>query len=463
MTDTENRKVFIFGLDCATPQLVFDAYLPELPNFRRLMEQGMYGEMKSTIPPITTPAWMCMMSGKSPGTLGIYGFRNRKDHMSDKLFFASSKSVKEPLVWDILGGAGRRTVMVGVPQTYPPKPVNGLLVSSFLAPGKDSNYTYPADLKREIDEVAPGYMLDVEGFRTDDKARLLRQIHEMTDERHRLVRHFLKNKPWDFFMMVEMGVDRIHHGFWRFCIPDHPEYVPGNEFDNAMLDYYKKLDANLGEYLDIVGDDTTVMVVSDHGAKTMFGGVCINEWLIREGYLKVAGKPDGVVRPDRCEFDWSGTRAWGEGGYYGRLFINVEGREPNGIVPQPEYDGLRNELIEKLTAITDEKGRNIGTRVFRPEDVYPEVRNVAPDLIVYFGDLAWRSVGSIGLDRVITYENDTGPDDANHAQHGIFIMRDARAGARGRVEGTDILDVAPTILKVMGLDVPGDMQGGPVF
>jgi predicted AlkP superfamily phosphohydrolase/phosphomutase len=462
MAETKNKKVLVVGWDCATPQLVFGEYLSELPNVRRLMDAGAHGEMKSTIPPITTPAWMCMMSSKTPGELGIYGFRNRKDHTSDKLFIANSRAVNEPLVWDILGARGKKSIAVGVPQTYPPKPINGLVVSCFLAPDTNSEYTYPAELKKEIERVVPGYMLDVEGFRTDDKERLLRQIHEMTDKRHELVKYFLKNKPWDFFMMVEMGPDRMHHGFWRFCMKDSPNFTPGTQFECAMLEYYKKLDRNLGEYLDIVGDDVAVFLVSDHGAKTMIGGVCINEWLMKEGYLVIKSKPDGVVKPEKCEFDWSRTKAWGDGGYYGRLFINVKGREPNGIVPKEEYENFRNELIGKLEAIADKDGNNIGTRAHRPEDVYPVIRNVAPDLIVYFGDLAWRSVGSIGSGKSLTYENDTGPDDANHAQYGIFAMRVPGAAPRGRIDGIDIKDVAPTILKLMDAPVPGDMRGKPL-
>ncbi len=459
MDISKPEKVLVIGLDCATPQLVFDRFLPELPNIGRLIGAGLYGELKSTIPPITTPAWMCMMSSKSPGTLGIYGFRNRKDYTSDKLFTANSTAVKEDLVWDILGRLGKKTIMVGVPQTYPPKPVNGQMVTCFLTPSIESEYTYPKELKEEIAREVGRYMLDVEGFRTDDKDRLLREIHEMTDIRHRLVKHLMTTKPWDFFMMVEMGPDRLHHGFWRFCIPEHPEYKPGNPYESAMLDYYKKLDSNIGELVSLAGDKTAVIVVSDHGAKTMFGGVCINEWLIREGYLTVKSKPEGVVRPDKCEFDWTRTMAWGEGGYYGRLFMSVKGREPNGLIPPEDYERVRGEIARKLEAITDENGRNIGTRVFRPEDVYPEVRNVAPDLIVYFGDLAWRSVGSIGSGKVLTYENDTGPDDANHAQHGIFAMGGAGVPSRGKLEGLDILDVAPTILNLMGVPVPPDMNG----
>jgi len=463
MSAEKRKKLLVIGLDCATPQLVFHRFLPELPNIKRLMDAGTFGEMKSTIPPITTTAWMCMMSGKSPGTLGIYGFRNRKDHSADKLFTANSTAIHEPLVWEILGRLGMKTVMVGVPQTYPPKPVNGLMVTCFLTPSIDSEYTYPKELKDEIAQVVGRYMLDVEGFRTDDKERLLREINEMTDKRFALVKHFMKTKPWDFLMMVEMGPDRMHHGFWRFCMPDHPEYKPGNPFEGAMLEYYKKLDGYVGDLTALAGDDAAVMVVSDHGAKTMFGGVCINEWLIKEGYLTVKSKPEGVVRPDKCEFDWNRTKAWGEGGYYGRLFINVKGREPNGVVPPAEYESFRDELIGKLEAIADEDGRNIGTRVFRPEDVYPEVRNVAPDLIVYFGDLAWRSVGSIGSGRILTRENDTGPDDANHAQYGIFILRDPGSPPHGRLDGIDILDCAPTMLKLMGADVPTDMTGKPIL
>ncbi len=154
--------------------------------------------------------------------------------------------------------------------------------------------------------------------------------------------------------------------------------------------------------------------MSDHGARPMMGGFCFNDWLAREGYLALAAQPSHVMPMKDVAIDWGRTVAWGDGGYYGRLFLNVKGREPEGIVEPARYEEVRDELIAQLEAAPGPDGMPLGTKVLKPQDVYPEVRGVAPDLIVYFGDLAWRSVGSVGNRSIYTYENDTGPDGANH-------------------------------------------------
>jgi len=207
-----------------------------------------------------------------------------------------------------------------------------------------------------------------------------------------------------------------------------------------------------------LGDDTSVFVVSDHGAQNMEGGICVNEWLTREGYLALAEPVAGPTPIGQAKLDWSRTRAWGEGGYYSRIFLNVRGREPQGVIPPGEYEAVREELRRKFEAMLDEKGRPLGTRVFKPEEVYRVVRGVPPDLIVYFGNLRWRSVGSLGLGTVHTFENDTGPDDANHSEYGIFILREPGLKSR-RVEGLSLMDIAPTILDRFGIAPPAGMQG----
>jgi predicted AlkP superfamily phosphohydrolase/phosphomutase len=138
------------------------------------------------------------------------------------------------------------------------------------------------------------------------------------------------------------------------------------------------------------------------------------------------------------------------------LFLNVQGREPQGVIPAADYERTRDELIAKLEAIADPGGRNIGTWVFKPQDVYREVKNIPPDLIIYFGNLTWRSVGSVGLGTVHTFENDIGPDDANHAQDGLFILCDGTNGG-GRRERRNIMSIAPTLLKLLGVPIPDDM------
>ena len=240
------KRVLVIGLDCAAPQFVFDRWLPELPTIRSLTERGSFGVLRSCDPPITVPAWSVMTSSRSPGSLGFYGFRNRKDHSYDQLEFADSRAVRVPRVWDILSAKERDVIVLGVPQTYPPSRVKGEMVSCFLTPDtRTSRYTYPPELKDEIEQLVGHYMVDVENFRTDDKDRLLDQIEEMTEKRFRLAEHLLETRPWDMFFMVEMGTDRIHHGFWRFTDSEHRLFEPGNPYEHAMLDYYKRLDSKI--------------------------------------------------------------------------------------------------------------------------------------------------------------------------------------------------------------------------
>ncbi|NIS63338.1 MAG: phosphodiesterase [Proteobacteria bacterium] len=453
------EKVLILGLDCATPDLVFDQWRGDLPNLARLMKEGIYGDLESTIPPITVPAWTSMMTGKSPGTLGFYGFRNRANYSYDGLVFANSQYVKDDTVWDILSRERKRSLVIGVPQTYPPKPLNGCLISSFLTPDTTCQYTYPPELRGEVEALVGEYMLDVDNFRTEEKDRLLRQIYEMTERRFRVAKHLVATRPWDFCIVVEIGLDRVHHGFWKFFDQGHRKYEPGSKYEGTVKDYYRYLDRQVGDMLSLVGKDTTVMVVSDHGAKRMEGGICINEWLMENGYLTLEEKPTKMIPLSSVKINWDRTAAWGEGGYFSRLLLNVKGREPNGTIEPSKYDEVRDRLKRELEGLTDEKGNPIGTRVFKPEEIYPGVNGIAPDLIVYFGDLSWRSVGSVGIGSVHTFENDTGPDEANHSQHGIFIMKAAEMEARGKVSGLHVMDVAPTVLHLLGLRVPEDMEG----
>src|SRR5947207_3406384 len=339
------RRVMVIGLDCATPKLVFDRWLDDLPNLKSLCRSGLHGLLRSCDPPITVPAWSVMMSSKSPGRLGVYGFRNRADHSYDRYSIANSLAIKEDRLWDILSRSGKRSIVIGVPGTYPPSPLNGLMITDFLTPDTTCQYTHPPELKQEIERVV--------------------------------------------------------------------------------------------------------------------AGTCVNEWLIANGYLALAEKPARATPLSKVKIDWSRTKAWGDGGYYARVFLNVAGREPNGTIAPGDYEKVRDELSAGLKAIPGENGQEIGTQVFRPEELYKEVRGVAPDLIVYFGGLYWRSVGTVGGGKIHTFENDTGPDGANHAENGIFLFRPANGGLPGkrRIDGLRIIDIAPMILQLFGLSVPVDMEG----
>jgi len=458
------EKVLVIGLDCADPVLVFEKFLHRLPTVRTLTQTGMFGRMESCIPPITVPAWTCMATSNDPGQLGVYGFRNRADYSYGKLTIATNIDVKQPRLWDLIGRQGKKSIILGVPQTYPPRRINGCMISGFLTPTVESNFTYPAELKAEIQQTVGEYIIDVTGYRTNDKPWLLDQIYKMTEQRFKLAGHLMKNKDWDLFWMVEMGPDRLHHGFWQFMDNNHHRYTPGNRYENAIEQYYVYLDEQIGKLLENVDLNTTaVWIVSDHGAKRMVGGFCFNDWLIRKGYLNLQHVPAEPTRFADVQIDWSSTRSWGEGGYYGRGFLNVADREPSGRIAADQYEAFRDQLIHELQAVPDHTGRPMGTRAYKPQDIYRQVNGVPPDLIVLFGNLDWRSVGSVGNPHVYTFENDTGPDDANHAQHGLFIAVGPGIDAKGRHLDITIYDIAPTILAQFGQPKTPDMIGRSIF
>jgi len=451
-----DKKLLVIGLDCAPPEIVFDRR-EELPVLRELVENGLYGKLRSSDPPITIPAWMVMCTGRDPGRLGLYGFRHRKNYSYRDIWIATSQSIKEKTVWDFIGEQGGESCLVSIPPTYPPRPVAGNLISCFITPGRDKEYTYPPSLKQEIEAKFGPYIFDVV-FRTDEKDKLLDQIYQMTAKRFEVLNYLIRHKKWDFFMFVEIGVDRIQHAFWRYMDHDHHLYVEGNKYETAIIDYYKYLDKKLGELLSNIDQKTSVLVVSDHGAKRMKGAFCINEWLIEQGYLMAKEEPGAPISLDRVEIDWARSKAWGWGGYYARVFLNIDGRESQGIIPAENYEKEREQLIEKLRSIKGPKGEVWKNKIIKPQEFFPETRGDYPDLMVYFDDLYWRSAGTLGHGTKYLLENDTGPDDAVHAQDGIYILYDPQHPVNMKKDA-NILDITPTILHTMGIPIPEDLEG----
>ncbi|MFQ6051854.1 MAG: alkaline phosphatase family protein [Candidatus Hydrothermarchaeota archaeon] len=448
-------RVLVIGLDSAPPELVFDEFIDELPNIKKMVENGIYGKLESIHPPITIPAWISMATSKSPGKLGLYGFRHRKNYSYKDIWIANSHSIKEKAIWDILAEHDKKSCLVGVPPSYPPKKINGWLISCFITPDTKKDYTYPKELKREIESLVGEYIVDVE-FRTDEKDKLLKEIYEMTEKRFEVIKYLLQNKDWDFFMFVEIGLDRVQHAFWKFFDKEHHLYQK-SEYENVIKDYYRYLDREIGDLLSIARD-AIILIVSDHGAKRMKGAFCINEWLIEKGYLRLKNKPDRIISLDKAEIDWKNTKAWGWGGYYARIFLNVEGREPQGTIKPASYESFRDEIAREIMNIRDSQENPMDNKILKPDEIFDEYNGDYPDLMVYLDDLYWRSAGTIGHNSLYLKENDTGPDDAVHSAHGIFIIYDPRKKIGKEVDAS-ILDIAPTILDLMGIPVPRDMEG----
>lgn len=451
-------KICVLGLDCAAPEIIFRD--ERLVNIRRLMREGAYGRLESVIPPITVPAWMCMTTSQDPGSLGVYGFRNRTDYSYSGLGFATSGAIKAPAIWDHLANAGKKSIIIGVPPGYPPRRINGISVGCFLTPDTvKGEFTHPASIKAKITELVGEYPVDVKGFRTDNKEWLKKEIFEMSRKQWQVVRWLLKEQEWDYFHFVDIGLDRMHHGFWNYFDKKHFQYQPGNPYENLIPDYYLWLDQQIGSVLELLDDETVVLVVSDHGAQRLDGGFVVNEWLISEGLLVLEEHPKEVTPFAKLKVNWAKTKVWSEGGYYARVFFNVQGREPQGVIPAGDYEAFQNEMKARFEALLDDKGNPLNSLVFKPKEIYRNVRNVAPDLIVHFGGLLWRSIGSVGHGRFHVQENDTGPDACNHAQFGMFLLAAPNCPLRGKYEGAKLLDVAPTLLDLAGYEIPGSMQG----
>ncbi|MFH1536866.1 MAG: alkaline phosphatase family protein, partial [Patescibacteria group bacterium] len=395
-------KLVVIGLDCATPQFLFEDYLNVLPNIKKILDNGTYGKLRSTTPAITVPAWMSMMTSKDPGKLGVFGFRNRKPGSGyDDMWIATHDKIKEKKVWQYLNEAGFSTGLLGIPQTYPVEKVDGFMISSFLTPGLESEYTYPTQLRDEVENKIGEYIFDYANRSTEPPETVLKAIYTMTEKRFNLFKDFIKTKNNDFMMMVEMGVDRIHHYMWSYVDDKHPKYQgEKNKFKDCIKNYYIYIDEKIGEIMKVLDDDTKIMLVSDHGAKAMQGMFLLNEWLIKEGYLVLKKYPKEITKLEKCDIDWKKTKAWAWGGFYSRIFFNVKEREPEGLIDKKDLEEEKNILIKKLEQVLDDEGKLMGNKIYRPEDLYKEVTGDPPDLLGFFGDLSWRPGGTVGHDEI---------------------------------------------------------------
>ena len=446
------EKVAVIGLDSVPPELLFGKLLDKLPNIKKMYDNGLHGRLRTCDPPITVPAWMVMMTGKDPGQLGIYGFRHRRGYSYNDGYVVNSNHVRERTVWEILSAHGKKSIVLGVPPSYPPKPVpNALLVSCFLTPSTERPFTFPPELRNEVLKAAGGkYIFDVT-LRTENRDRLKEELFDMTSRRFDVAEHLVEKKLWDFFIMHEIGFDRLHHAFWKFFDPDHPKYVKGNKYERIDEEYYAMVDRRIGRLLRLFGEDCVTFVLSDHGSKAMKGAFCVNEWLERQGYLAFDNRASSVTEIEKAQIDWKKTKAWGWGGYYARIFFNVRQRESEGVIEKSSFEKEKKRLTRLVLKIRDKEGNLMNNKVLEPKNAYREAIGDKPDLMLYFGDLDWRSAGTVGHEGLFLSENDIGPDDSVHSMNGVILMHvPGRRLKAGEIRRANVDQIAATLLKIMG-------------
>ncbi len=418
------RKLFLLGLDSMPPRVLYEGF--DGGGFRYLrgiIEESRRFVLHSCHPPITVPAWLVMFTGKTPGELGIYGFRHRKPG-EFSYYIVNSRFVSTATLWDELGRAGLRVGLYGVPPTYPPKPVHGFMVTDFTTPGPEKPYTFPPWLRRELEEVTGPTIFDIV-YRSRDKDRVANDLFRMLDNHFRQVSYLATRKAWDVFLYVEIGVDRAHHAFWRYFDPMHPRHEKHEKYSRVIPEVYRRIDEWFEKLHRELPRDTIIVVASDHGIKAMQGAFAINEWLVEQGFLKLRARPEKPgtdLQEDMI--DWEHTIAWAWGGYYSRVFVNLQGREKRGIVKPEHYEDVIRDLKKAVASIRGPHGEEWRNLAYRPNELYPVVKGDAPDLMVYLDDLNWRPAGTLGWETLYLPENDRGPDDAVHDWYGVFAVYD---------------------------------------
>lgn len=264
----------------------------DLPNFKKISEQGCEAILESKYPPLTPPAWISLSTGTKPARHGVYDFWMYEGEGAARTTRVQTRRKGGKAIWNILSEYGKRVIVLNVPMTYPPEPVNGIMISGYMTPSSEVEFTYPASFKEELFQAVPGYQIDLnlQGFFRQANAmeKLIDQTLDMTEKRIDLLAHLVKEKPWDFCYVAFVGPDRLQHSLWSEIMALEPR----------AIEYFHLLDRALGLLLEQLGPDDTLFVVSDHGFQGVTHTFNINEALRMKGLL-VPGATDVVARAGR--------------------------------------------------------------------------------------------------------------------------------------------------------------------
>jgi len=437
------RRVVVIGLD-GTPYTFVQRALDmgRMPNFARMLGEGAFRRMNSVHPCVSSVAWSCYMTGKNPAKHGIYGFIDRKPGTYDTAI-PTSRTMRSETLWEILSRAGKRVVVMNVPVTYPPRQVNGILISGFLSP-KVEKAVYPPTEVGTLKRL--GYIIDADPWAArQSKDKALAEVNAALDSRVRTLLHYMDNEEWDFLQCHVMETDRLYHFLWEQMDTADPVYAP------RFWEVIARIDQMLGEVLDRLDEHTTLIVMSDHGFCTLKYEVYVNHWLAQRGWLTLPENP-----PQRLKLADVGPRSRAYSLDPGRIFINLRGREPAGrVAPGAEYEALRDEIA--AAALEDmrdpETGAPMIARVFRREELYHgPLLDQAADLILVSVD-GYDLKGAMGKD-TLTFKGDE--------LVGMHTYDDAMLWVQGQAitaEGFCVTDVMPTVLRLMDVPIPDDVDG----
>ncbi|UCC69259.1 MAG: alkaline phosphatase family protein [Armatimonadota bacterium] len=489
-------RVLVIGLDGATFDLL-DVWTERglMPNLRRLAEDGTRAVLRSVMPPVTVPAWTSCITGVNPGKHGLFDFRKR---VPGKLEHqpVSSRDLRVPTLWEMLARAGAQVGLISVPGTYPLSSQTSFAISGMLTPGMEACFTNPPSLYDELRPLLGDYVLDAPSFRLRSRKALLPfldALENCTRQRARYAEHLLANRPWDAAMVVFMGLDRLQHVLWDVLTGEfsvHPQTPEMLRVRDRAEKYISLLDRAVGQVLSACPQDTDVLIVSDHGFGPLRRRFRLNQWLMRRGLLAPSlrkgragrllaaadvfrlrrhlGRLFRHMRPSTGPpfwrwIDWSRTRAYSPSWTEAGVYVNLKGREAEGIVaPGAEYEQVREEVLHQLRQVTDpDTGNPLVTSAGRREDFMdgPHVEG-APDVILILDNIA--CTVDVRLEGPLLEKASWDSGTGTHRFEGVLIGCGPRVKRGQRLDDVRIIDVTPTVLHLFGFAPPEHMDGRPL-
>jgi predicted AlkP superfamily phosphohydrolase/phosphomutase len=480
----------------------------KLPHLKKLMERGSYGPMESTPLPVSPAAWSSILTGQNPGKHGVFDWFARRDD-SYAVEYVHTGQIKSRPMWEYVNQAGKRVGIFNVPMLYPAVSVDGFMLSGLAAPDASSaDFAHPSDLLSELEHaVGPYWHTETEVYQRGREQEYLDNMLDLLAYQKDVLSYLIEKHPCEVYLFVFMQSDHAQHKFWRTLEPEHPDYDPTTDaqFGDLILTVYQQMDQVLGELIEKVGPDANFVLLSDHGGGPVYGIMYINRWLQEIGMLHLRSdvttrlklwlaKTDLIGRAYRLvaglglgnvanlvsksarnkvlnaflsldDIDWSRTKAYSRGAF-GQIYINLKGREPEGIVePGEAYQVVVAALIAALKELKHPKtGEKLITDIHHKSERYQgPYLDQAADIIFSIQDYLYQASVKMGLDQDSILGKSEYEDSGSHRPEGILIMAGPGIQPGETITGAQVTDILPTLLALAGIPVPSNLDGKPLL
>jgi predicted AlkP superfamily phosphohydrolase/phosphomutase len=501
-----SNKLLVIGLDGASFN-VLDPLIDSghLPNIAKLIAGGSRANLETTFPPITAVAWSSFMTGKNPGKHGIFEFV-RRDHRSNREMAVNASFRKGRAIWDFLSGAGKQVIVHNFPCTYPPHEINGIMIADFMTPRGRRDFTYPESLLNELEQRFGDYRLHLsQTYAEGNVGAVLDELFDELEYKAKVTEYLMTRYSWDAFFQYFWGTDRIQHELWHIIDDQHPRHDKSEAaaYRDRVYRYFSRVDEIIGQLIELAGQESLVLIASDHGFGPAHKYCSLNMWLMQEGFLKL--KSDVATRAKKLLFsfgltpelafkltrkiprafrpargvssqpgaskllgkfflsfndvDWDRSVAFSRGNY-GQIYINLKDREPHGIVSTEDYENVRNSVIDRLRGLIDKSTEApwVG-KVFRREEIYSgPLVDEAPDIAFLPADMRYLPLGNADFTSN-KFMVDAFGISGCHRMDGVMIARGNGIERGLKLEAARIYDMMPTLIYLSGEGVPEDVDG----